>query len=124
MGYRLREMVGSCNFAQEMKLEVLSRVVPPETVQAVLAAEGVVTQRARKLTVEAAVDVLIAMNLSPHLSMADVVAKLAQGLRYIWPDPEVPVATASALTYRRAQVGARPVVALFHQVCHPLATPQ
>jgi len=124
MGYRLREMVGARNFAAEIKLDVLSRVVPAETVQAALAAEGVITQRARKLTVEAAVYVLIAMNLFPHLSMADVVAKLAQGLRYVWPDPEVPVATASALTYRRAQVGARPVVALFHQVCRPLATPQ
>jgi len=117
-------MDGAHNFAQELKLDVLSRTVPPEMVQAALQAEGAVTQRARKLTVEAAVYVLIAMNLYPHLSMGDVVAKIAQGLRYIWPDPEIPVATASALTYRRAQVGARPVVTLFHQVCRPLATAQ
>ena len=124
MGYKLREMAGAHNFAQELKLDALSRTVPPEMVQAAVQAEGVITQRARKLTVEAAVYVLIAMNLYPHLSMGDVVAKIAQGLRYIWPDPEIPVATASALTYRRAQVGARSVVTLFHQVCRPLATAQ
>jgi hypothetical protein len=117
-------MAGARNFAQELTLEALSRAVPPEMVRAALAAEGVVTQRARKLTVEATVYVLIAMNLYAHVSLGDVLAKIAQGLRYIWPDPEIPVATASALTYRRAQVGARPVVRLFHQVCRPLATAQ
>jgi hypothetical protein len=33
------------------------------------------------------------------------------------------VPNASAVSYRRDQVGARPVVALFHQVCQPLAEP-
>jgi hypothetical protein len=124
MGYRLREMGGARNFAQELDVAVISRIVPPGVVRAALAAEGVATQRARKLTVDAAVYVLIAMNLFPHLSMGDVVTKIAQGLRYIWPDPEIRVGTASALTYRRTQVGARPLVALFHQVCRPLATAQ
>ena len=60
MVYRLREIAGARNFAEELKLDALSRVVPPAQVQAALAAEGVGTQRARKLTVEAAVYVLIA----------------------------------------------------------------
>jgi len=34
------------------------------------------------------------------------------------------VPTASAITYRRYQLGARPLGALFHQVCQPIATPQ
>jgi hypothetical protein len=33
------------------------------------------------------------------------------------------VASASAISYRRYQVGARPLVALFQQVCQPLASP-
>jgi hypothetical protein len=40
----------------------------------------------------------------------------------VWPDPEYAVAGASALSYRRYQLGARPLVALFQQVCQPLAT--
>jgi hypothetical protein len=124
MGYRLRDMATARNFAEALSLEALSRTVPPEVVRATLAAEGVRTHRARKLTVEAAVYVLIALNLYTHLNIGAVVAKVAQGLRYIWPDPDLAVATASALSYRRTQVGARPLVALFHQVCRPLATPQ
>jgi hypothetical protein len=48
---------------------------------------------------------------------------MVQGLRYIWPDPDYLVPNDSAISYRRDQVGARPLVALFHQVCQPIATP-
>jgi integrase len=50
--------------------------------------------------------------------------KLAHGLHLIWPDPDDAVPGASAFSYRRAQLGARPLVALFKQVCQPTATPQ
>ena len=68
--------------------------------------------------------VTIAMNLYARISMGAVLHKVAQGLRYIWPDPEYPVAQASAFSYRRYQVGPRPLVNLFHRVCQPMATPE
>ena len=48
--------------------------------------------------------------------------KVSKGLRYVWPDPEYVMAGASALSYRRYQLGARPLAALFHEICRPLAT--
>lgn len=45
-------------------------------------------------------------------------------LRFLWPDPEVLLPGDSAIAYRRKQVGARPLVALFKQTCRPIATPQ
>jgi Insertion element 4 transposase N-terminal len=64
------------------------------------------------------------MNLFAHLSIAHVMRKLARGLRFIWPDPSYRLPQASALTYRRYQLGARPLAALFRRLCRPMATPQ
>ena len=52
-----------------------------------------------------------------------MLGKLAQGLRLSWPDPEYPLPKDAAICYRRYQLGARPMVALFHRVCQPMATP-
>jgi hypothetical protein len=68
--------------------------------------------------------VVIAMNLFAHLSIGHVMRKLARGLRFVWPDPSYRLPKASALTYRRYQLGARSMAALFRRLCRPLATPQ
>ncbi|MDQ4076428.1 MAG: IS4 family transposase [Chloroflexota bacterium] len=49
--------------------------------------------------------------------------KLARGLRFIWPDDQIRLPGNSAISYRRYQVGVRPLVALFHEICRPIATP-
>src|SRR5207302_6702633 len=51
-----------------------------------------------------------------------VLHKLAQGLRYIWPDPRLHLPGASAITERRQQLGALPLRRLFERVCQPRAT--
>ncbi len=73
------------------------------------------------MTAALTVWLVIALHLFPTVSVSGVFRKLACGLRLFWPDADVP---ASALAYRRQQLGARPMVALFHQICHPIATPQ
>jgi hypothetical protein len=47
---------------------------------------------------------------------------LVKGVRLLWADWEYGVATASAFSQRRYQVGVRVVRRLFHAVCQPLAT--
>jgi len=101
----------------------VERIVPRATIARVLAAEGLQTERERKLNLWVTVLFIIMINLYTTDSMGAVLEKMAQGLRYIWPDPDYQVATASAISYRRYQVGARPLVALFQQVCQPVATP-
>ncbi|OLE33426.1 MAG: hypothetical protein AUI36_28490, partial [Cyanobacteria bacterium 13_1_40CM_2_61_4] len=48
--------------------------------------------------------------------------KLAQGLRYIWPDPRLRLPGASAISQRRKQLGVKPLRRLFERVCQPRAS--
>lgn len=123
MGYSLRDVAAARKFSSALTVEALHRAIPPAAVRAVLDAAHAHEQRERKLTMTAVVWVVIAMHLYSHLALDAVLGKLAKGLRYIWPDPAIALPTASALSYRRAQLGARPLAALFKQVCRPLATP-
>ena len=123
MGYKLREIAAESKFCQELTLDAIVRAVPLSEIQAALAEEAVCAQRERKLNMVMTVLVTIAMNLYARISMGAVLKQVAKGLRYIWPDPEYAVAQASAFSYRRYQVGPRPLVNLFQRVCRPLATP-
>jgi Transposase DDE domain len=64
------------------------------------------------------------MNLYTHVALGHVLRKLAQGLRFIWPEPTYRVPGASALIYRRYRLGALPVMALYERVVRPIATPR
>lgn len=124
MRFTIREIEAECKFSSALTVDALSHVIPEATIRQVIAQEGVGEVRERRLTAVLTVWVVIALHLFPTVSVSEVFRKLARGLRLFWPDPEVPLPTDSALGYRRRQVGARPLVALFHQVCHPIATPQ
>ena len=108
MGFKLREIEAESKFCRELTLEAIERAVPVGEVQAVLAETGVRTQRERKLNMVVTVFVTIAMNLYSRVSIGEVLRKMAQGLRYIWPDPDYLVANDSAISQRRYQLGARP----------------
>jgi Insertion element 4 transposase N-terminal/Transposase DDE domain len=122
IGYKLREIEAESKFSQELNLAVIERIVPRVTIAAILEAEGQQTERERKLNLLVTVLLVIMLNIYTTYSIGDVLEKMAQGLRYIWPDPDYDIPNDSAISYRRYQVGARPMVALFHQVCQPLAT--
>ena len=123
MGYRLREIDAESKFSHTLSFDAFAQVLPLERLTAVLAAEPLQTPCERKLNLPITMIVTIALHLYPHLAIDDILRKLAQGLRLIWPDPDYAVPGASAVSYRRARLGARPLVALFKQVCQPLATP-
>ena len=122
MGYTIRQLEAERNFCQELTVEALQRAVPQEAIAAVVAETGHPVQRARKLTAEATIWTLIAMNLYTQVALGHVLRKLAQGLRFIWPDPSYRVPGASALIYRRYQLGALPVMALYERLARPIAT--
>jgi hypothetical protein len=124
IGYKLREIEAESKFSQELSLAAIEHIVPRASIAGALAAEGRLTERERKLNLLITVLLVIMINIYTSDSMTDVLEQMAQGLRYIWPDPDYVLPKASAISYRRYQVGARPMVALFHQVCQPLATPE
>jgi len=121
MGYRLRKLEAESKFSRELTVEAIGRAVPMSEIKASLEAEERETIRERKLNMPVVVLLMIAINIYTHLSIQRVMSKIAQGLRFIWPDPDWEPPWDSAITYRRYQLGARPLVALFHRVCRPMA---
>ncbi len=124
MGFKLREIEAESKFCHELTLNAVEQAIPMTEIQAALAETGACTPRERKLNLLVTVFVIIAMNLYCRLSIGEVMRKVAQGLRYVWPDADYALPKDSALSQRRYQLGARPLVALFHRVCRPLATPE
>jgi len=93
-------------------------------IKAALQETGVQEARERKLSMVTVMLLTIAMNIYARLSIGEVLGKIARGLRFVWPNPDYAVPKDSAIAYRRYQLGARPLVHLFHRVCRPLATPE
>lgn len=121
MNFTTRSLSMESQFCNAVTFETMSRVVTPEVLDAVVSETGRREVRARKLTARLTVWALIGMCLYSHLSMGAVLQKLVKGLRLLWPDWEYPVASASAFTQRRYQLGARVMALLFRRVCQPLA---
>lgn len=126
MELTIRRIAAQCKWCQEVDVTALTEVIPVTAVQAAADLARRPGQRERKLTLELTVWLIISLHLFPRVAIPSVLRKLTQGLRLVWPglnDTRSLLAGASALVYRRTQVGARPLVALFHAVCQPLATP-
>jgi hypothetical protein len=124
MGFTIREIETECKFSSALSVEALEQAIPQTAIQQVLAHQAISGVRERKLTLLLTVWLVIALHLYPTVAIGGVLRKLARGLRFVWPDPTIPLPRDSAIAYRRAQLGARPIVALFHQVCQPIATEQ
>ena len=124
MGFMIREIDTERTFSSAVTVDALNRAIPPDAITRVIARHGVGEARQRRLTMVLTIWLVIALHLYPTVSIGGVLRKLARGLRFIWTDPSIALPTDSAIAYRRAQLGARPIVTLFKQVCQPIATPQ
>jgi hypothetical protein len=124
MPFPLRQLPPSDNFCQHLTLDAFEQVLPSAQIEAALAAFGPEKTRNRRLTPRSVVWLVIAMHLFSHASFAPVFGRLARGLRLLWPDSCYWLPGDAALSYRRYQLGAKPLVALFHAICKPLATRQ
>ena len=117
MGFMVRHWTETAKLTDAIRLDALERVVPYELIRGSAEAAAVPTQRRRKLPAEVMVLLCVAMSLFTHDALDVVLHKLVHGLRLFWPDPDIPLATTGALCQARYRLGARPLVALFHQVC-------
>lgn len=124
MGFRIRTIGANRNLCEEIDFSAVLRVVSTKVIDGALERTRAREVRRRKLPYQAVILLLIALHLYDRLSIKHVLGRVARPLRFLWPDPDVAMVRDSAFTYRRYQVGAKPVVALFHDVCRPLATPQ
>jgi hypothetical protein len=112
-------------FPLQVRLELLTRIVPAAAIDTVFQEVGLRTRRVRKLTLQLLVWLVIGMNLYTAVAIEDALERLLHGLRLLWPDAQGyldVMPRKSAISYRRYQLGVRPLRLLFHRVCRPLAT--
>ncbi len=123
MGFMVRTVPAGTNLTEELTVQALERAVPQAQIQAVAAAARRPGQRRRRLPPEVLLLLSILMNLYTQEALERVLGKLYHGVRLLGPEPAPALPGKSALCQARYRLGARPVAALFHQVCRPLATP-
>ena len=121
LGYMIRQIDADAKVSEQVRLEALEQVIPYTAIQAVIAAHGLQRQRKRKLSAETGLLLGIAMHLFRGCSLRQVLWKLMKGVRLLWPGTQP--ASKGAVSQLRYEIGARPMVDLFHQVCQPLARP-
>lgn len=124
MSLSIRQIPENPVLEEHLALEALGRVVPLESVNAVLDAEGAREARRRKLPAAVVVLLCVAMNLFCDRSLGHVFYRLAHGLRWLWPQASDLRASEGAISRARYRLGARPLATLFRAVCRPLANPE
>lgn len=122
MPFMLRQLPLTTKLGDQPILDALASSIPASLVQCLLR-DLLVGHRQRKLPAGLTLLLPVAMALFPREAMDRVLVTLLRGLRFLWPDPDLPLATKSAICQARYRLGARPLAALFHRVCRPLATP-
>ena len=113
----------SVHLTSEATLEAIGEIVSQKQIKKVLEPIGKSELRVRKRSMVLVLLVCIAMNLFTDEAIEDVLVKLMQGVKFLRPENEIVTASKGAICQRRHQLGVAQLVALFHEVCRPLATP-
>ena len=100
---------------------LLARVVPPETVHAVLDAHGCNSQRVRQFPAVAGVYYSMALSMYPEAAYEDVFAVVAQGLAWASGAAEPAMVGKASISRLRSRIGAAPLAELVQRCCVPLA---
>lgn len=103
-------------------LGVLTHLVPPTLVAEIVTTHAPPRRRTRLLPAEVTLLLVIAMNLFAADALEVVLAKLLLAPHLRWGEETIRLATKGAISQARQRLGIRPVAALFHRLCQPLAT--
>ncbi len=127
MPLKLHDLPDECKLPSVMQTQLLQDIYPENLVEAALKERRLPQGepkklRQRKLSVLLILWLVIAMNCYPRQSQLSVLTTLSRGARFLWPSDEILLPGASALVYRRQQLGSEPVRVLFRSACKPLAT--
>lgn len=122
MFYSLRPIAPESKFAHALHLDVFEQIIPAVLIRDVLTETQSWEEREKALNMAMVIITIIAMGLFASASIPHVLHKIAQGLRYIWPEPHVRLPGGSAISQRRQQLGVLPLRRVFERVCQPRAT--
>src|ERR1700674_5267022 len=120
----IRNVGTAARLDEHLALDALAAHLTPTLLAQTVAACQVQEKRVRKLPATVVLAFCIAMNLFASDALGAVFRRFVHGLRGVWPETAPVRVTKGALSLARYRLGARPLVALFHQVCRPLGTPQ
>lgn len=115
---------GRVRLTDRISIGVLTRVVPRDLVEEVVAHTNRKEKRSRLLPAHVVVYYVLALALFFGEAYEEVMRRLVGGLQFLenWENAwKVP--TTSAISQARARLGAAPVEELFHRVAVPLARP-
>lgn len=124
MSVSIRQVTLSSQVSEHVALEAVGQVLTRDVVEAAIERTAAREERTRKLPAGLMLVFSVALNLFAADSVSSAFGRLVRGLRWSGIDPTALRVTKGALCQARYRLGARPVVALFRQVCRPLATPQ
>ena len=105
MSYSLRQIAPESKFCHDLHLDVFDHIIPISVISEVLSRCDAWEKRERDLNMVAVISVIIAMGLLPSLSIPHVFQKMAQGLRYVWPDPDIAQTLSQCLVLPQRAVG-------------------
>lgn len=123
MGFRIRQIEEDSQLCEAITAEVISEIIPLETMQEAITACQVQEQRRRKLPAVLTLLVCIAMNLFSDDSLKFVLLRLVRGTRLLTGQGAQATANKSAISEARYRLGSAVLERLFRQVCRPIATP-
>ena len=117
----IRRLGEESQLSEHLAFEALGEVVTPAVIEAVIGQTDAREERVRKLPASVMLVFCIAMNLLAAESLGAVFARLVRGLKWSGIHPNAVQASKGALCQARYRLGERPLIALFHRVCRPLA---
>lgn len=119
---RTKAVLGSgARLSDFLSASLLARVVPPQTVHAVLDEHGCNSQRVRSFPAVAGVYYCMALSLYPEAAYEEVFSVVSQGLAWADGAAEPAPVGKSSISGLRSRIGAEPLAELVRRCCVPLA---
>ena len=122
MPYRLRQIELDDKMCQQVSLDVLEPIYPRTVICEQLSVHRAWEERERCLNMLVMIYLLLAAALWTRLSFPRVLEKLARPLHVLGLPLSAVRVVASAITYRRQQLGSAPLQGLFAHCCRPLCS--
>ncbi len=122
MPYRLRQIALDDKMCQQVSLDVLEPIYPRSVICEQLSVHQAWEERERCLNMLVMIYLLLAAALWTRLSFPRVLEKLARPLHVLGLPLSAVRVVASAITYRRQQLGSAPLQGLFAHCCRPLCS--
>src|SRR5258708_14710800 len=124
MRYRLRHLDLDDKMCQHVNLEIIAQIYPQRIICEQLSLHDAWEERERALNMVVVIHLLLAAALWTRLALPRVLERLARPLHVLGLCPSAMQVKASAVRYRRQQLGVAPLQGLLARCCRPMCTPE